>query len=207
MGKIIAIIDPPYGVSIVSKKTGMVGAGNLAKNKVYSEVIGDNTTETAKKCFDILAKITDRMIIFGGNYFLDFLPPSDGWLIWDKRVDMPSNNFADGEMMWCSFHTPVRIYHHLWNGMIRAGEKEDRVHPTQKPVKLIADIIKDFTNEDDIILDLFGGSGSTLIACEQTNRICYGMEIDPKYCDVIRKRYANFIKKGEEWIQSTPAVK
>lgn len=162
--------------------------------------MGDGDIDVARKAFDVLATITDRMIIFGGNYFLDFLPVSDGWLIWDKRGDSGiRNTFADGEMAWCSFHTPVRIYKQLWNGMIREGEHDKRVHPTQKPVRLLADIIKDFTDEDDIVLDLFGGSGSTLIACEQTNRTCYMMEIDEKYCDVIRKRYAKFIGKENEW--------
>lgn len=102
---------------------------------------------------------------------------------------MPSNNFADGEMAWCSFHTPVRIYHQLWNGMIREGEHEDRVHPTQKPVRMLSEILNDFTNEGDTILDVFGGSGSILIACEQTNRKCLMCEIDSHYCDVIINRW------------------
>jgi len=79
-------------------------------------------------------------------------------------------------------------------------------HPTQKPVALPAQAIKTTTNKDDIVLDLFGGSGSTLIACEQTNRICYMMELDPKYCDVIRKRYAKFIGNEEQWETTTPLI-
>lgn len=129
--------------------------------------------------------------MWGGNYFTNFLPFSDGWIIWDKRVDSPSNNFADGEMAWCSFHTRVRIYHHLWMGMIQEGEREKRVHPTQKPVKMISEVLKDYTKEKDSILDGFGGSGSTLIACEQLNRKCYMCELDPRYIDVIIKRYVN----------------
>ena len=105
------------------------------------------------------------------------------------------NNFADGELAWCSFHTPVRIYHQMWNGMIREGEKEKRVHPTQKAVRLLANIINDFSNDEETVLDLFGGSGSTLIACEQTNRRCLMMELDPKYCDVIIKRWETLTGK------------
>ena len=117
-------------------------------------------------------------------------------MIWDKRVDSGiRNTFADGEMAWCSFHTPVRIYHQLWNGMIREGEKEKRVHPTQKPIRMLCDILKDFSDENDDVLDLFGGSGSTLIACEQLNRNCYMMELDPKYVDVIIKRWEQFTGK------------
>ncbi len=181
--------DPPYGISVVGDN-GKVGADNLAKNGVYMPVKGDETTETTERFFGVCKELGfDKYIIWGGNYFVGFLPYSDGWVIWDKRGDMASNNFADGEMAWCSFHTPVRIYKQLWSGMIREGEHEKRVHPTQKPVGLIAEILKDFTKENDIILDCFGGSGSTLIACEQIDRQSYMIEYEAHYCDVIIKRW------------------
>lgn len=181
--------DPPYGISVVGDN-GKVGADNLAKNGVYMPVKGDETTETTKRFFEVCKELGfDKYIIWGGNYFVGFLPYSDGWVIWDKRGGMASNNFADGEMAWCSFHTPVRIYKQVWNGMIREGEREKRVHPTQKPVGLTAEILKDFTKENDIILDCFGGSGSTLIACEQIDRQCYMIEYEAHYCDVIIKRW------------------
>ena len=185
--------DAPYGISIVNDKTHKVGAGNLAKNKEYLQVKGDDTTDTAKNFYNSCISLgINNFILWGGNYFTDFLPFSPSWIIWDKRVDMNSNNFADGEMAWCSFKTPVRIYHQLWNGMIREGEREDRVHPTQKPIRMQTEILNDFTNENDNILDGFGGSGSTLIACEQTNRNCYMMEYEPHYIDVIIQRWENF---------------
>lgn len=188
----LVLTDPPYGINIVND-AGKVGAPNLAENRTYMEVKGDDTTETAQENYQACISLgIDNYIIFGGNYFTDFLPFSDGWLIWDKRVGMPSNNFADGEMAWCSFHTPLRIYRQLWNGMIREGESEDRVHPTQKPVRMLSDILKDFSSESDNILDCFGGSGSTLIACEQLNRNCYMMEYEPHYIDVIIDRWEQF---------------
>ena len=115
---------------------------------------------------------------------------------WDKRCESGiKNTFADAEMAWCSFHTPVRIYRQLWNGMIREGEHEKRVHPTQKPVRMLGEIIKDFSNENDDILDCFGGSGSTIIACEQTGRNCYMMEYEPHYIDVIIARWEQYTGK------------
>lgn len=190
----LVFTDPPYGINIVNEN-GKVGAENLAKNRTYSKVIADDTTDTAEAVYNTVSVLCDKIILWGGNYFTKFLPFSDGWIIWDKRIDMASNNFADGEMAWCSFHTPVRIYHQLWNGMIREGEHEDRVHPTQKPVRMLGDVLKDFSKEQDIILDVFGGSGSTLIACEQLNRKCFMSELDPKYCDVIVKRWENLTGK------------
>ena len=187
----LVFTDPPYGINIVNDN-GKVGADNLAENRTYSKVIADDTTETAERAYNVLSHITDKLIIWGGNYFLDFLPSSDGWLIWDKRINMTSNNFADGEMAWCSFHTPVRIYHQLWAGMIREGEHEDRVHPTQKPVRMLSEILRDFSKEHDAVLDVFGGSGSTLMACEQLNRKCFMCELDPHYCDVIINRWETF---------------
>lgn len=90
----------------------------------------------------------------------------------------------------------------VWN--VNRDGGSSYLHPTQKPVALPALAIKTFCKGD--VLDLFGGSGSTLIACEQTNRICYMMELDPKYCDVIRKRYAKFIGKEDSWEITTPAL-
>jgi DNA modification methylase len=179
--------DPPYGISIVGNN-GKVGGDNKAKNGVYSKVIADETTDTAKDFYNTcIALGMENFIIWGGNYFVDFLPFSASWIIWDKRGDMNSNNFADGEMAWCSFETRVRIYKQLWNGMIREGEKDKRVHPTQKPIKVLSDIITDQI-KGNLLFDGFLGSGSTMVAAHQLNRKCYGMELDPKYCQVIIDR-------------------
>jgi DNA modification methylase len=179
--------DPPYGIDIVGNN-GKVGGDNKAKNGVYSKVIADDTTDTAKEFYQTCQALGfENYIIWGGNYFTDFLPFSSSWIIWDKRGDMNSNNFADGEMAWCSFETRVRIYKQIWNGMIREGEKDKRVHPTQKPIKVLSDIINDQV-KGNLLFDGFLGSGSTMVAANQLNRKCYGMELDPKYCQVIVDR-------------------
>lgn len=193
----LVFTDPPYGINVVSAD-GTVGADDfgIAKKGKYKQVLADDTTKTAQKAYEVFSKFCDKKIIWGGNYFLSFLPLSDSWIIWDKRYESGiKNNFADAEMAWCSFHTPVRVYHQLWNGMIREGEHEKRVHPTQKPIKMLGEILKDFTKESDIILDCFGGSGSTLIACEQLKRKCRMMELDESYCDVIIQRWQKLTGK------------
>ena len=204
----LLLTDPPYGISVVSidKKVGgdkpfgskgKVGDGKKGKNKIldcneYAPIIGDDTTDTARASYDVAIICTENQIIFGGNYFTDFLQPSRCWIVWDKQN---TGNFADAELAWTSFDKGVRLYHFLWNGLCREGSREvegkTRVHPTQKPVGMLADILKDFSEENDSILDTFGGSGSTLIACEQLNRTCYMMELDPHYVDVIIERWQN----------------
>lgn len=199
----MVLTDPPYGINAVGDN-GEVGADfGVAKKGKYKPIIADDTTETAADAYNVLAALCDKLILWGGNYFADFLPSSDGWLVWDKRCDSGiKNTFADGELAWCSFHTPVRIYHQLWIGMIREGEHDKRVHPTQKPVRMLSEIIKDFSTERQSVLDVFGGSGSTLIACEQTGRQCFMCELDPHYCDVIIARYEKLTGKKAELIES-----
>ena len=189
--------DPPYGIDVVSgnkvggdKPFGNVGGNNIVKANEYMSIKGDDTTDTARLNYEIIKDISENQIIFGGNYFTDFLPPKACWCIWDKEN---TGNFADVEMAWTSFDKGAKLYKWLWNGLCRKGERsiegKSRVHPTQKPVGLIAEILKDFTKENDIILDCFGGSGSTLIACEQIDRQCYMIEYEAHYCDVIIKRW------------------
>ena len=198
----LVLTDPPYGISVVGEN-GKVGSDNLAKNGIYMPVKGDETTKTTEDFINVCKELGyEKQIIFGGNYFIKFLPFSDSWLIWDKRGDMASNNFADGEMAWCSFHTPVRIYKQVWSGMIKEGEHGKRVHPTQKPVKMLADILKDFSTENELVFDGFGGSGSVLIACEQTGRRCRMIEYEPYYCDIIRKRYTIWCKENNKPLTS-----
>jgi len=205
----LLLTDPPYGIDVVKgnkvggdKAFGKVGGGNIVKSKTYSAIIGDDTTDTARANYDVALTCTKKQIIFGGNYFTDFLPPSRCWIVWDKQN---TGNFADAELAWTSFDKGVKLYHFLWNGLCREGSREvegkTRVHPTQKPVGMLADILKDFSEENDSVLDCFGGSGSTLIACEQLNRKCYMCELDPKYVDVIIQRWENFTGQKAELVE------
>ena len=197
----LLLTDPPYGIDVVGKVDKATGKGQIGGGgKRYSPIVGDETTETAKKIYQLSQEIgIKKIILWGGNYFTDFLPPSPCWIIWDKRVETSSNNFADCEIAWTSFTSPARIYRQLWNGYTREGKRDveglKRVHPTQKPVGLFAFCINNYSATGGVILDLFLGSGTALIAAEQLGRICYGMEIDALFCDVICKRWQDFTGK------------
>lgn len=199
--------DPPYGINVVKNKK--VGGGGITKfkkntNKAamvqssdYCEIIGDDTTDTAKKFYETCLELNFKnIVIWGGNYFTDFLPPSRCWLAWDKEM---TGNFSQAEMAWTSFSKGgIKVFKFLWNGLSREGNRKDelskRVHPTQKPVGLFQNIFKRFDGFKSIY-DGFLGSGSTLIACEKTGQICYGIELDPHYCDVVIKRWEQFTGK------------
>ena len=190
--------DPPYGIKVVQgnkvggdKGFGSVGGNKIVKAKNYSQIIGDDTTDTAKEFYQTCISLgMENFIIWGGNYFTDFLAPSMCWIVWDKEN---TGNFADVELAWTSFDKGAKLYKWQWNGMIRKGDKniegKTRVHPTQKPVGLFGDIFNDF--QFKICFDGFLGSGSTMVASHQLKRKCYGMELDPKYCQVIIDRMKN----------------
>ena len=182
----LVFTDPPYGINVVQGDS--VGGGKLAKVNSYSKIIGDETTDTAKEFYQTCISLgMQNFIIWGGNYFTDFLAPSMCWIVWDKEN---TGNFADVELAWTSFDKAAKLYKWQWNGMIRKGDKSiegtTRVHPTQKPVGMFGEIFNDF--DFNICFDGFLGSGSTMVASHQLKRKCYGMELDPKYCQVIIDR-------------------
>ena len=192
--------DPPYGVRAV--KSGKVGADfGVARKGKYKEIANDETTDCAKSFYFVCKKLGFKnFILWGGNYFTDFLDPKNSWVVWNKRGSTDiKNTFADVELAWSDVGFPARIHNQLWNGMIRSGEKEKRVHPTQKPTNLCEfcfGLIKDCKS----VYDAFGGSGSTLIACEKTGRKCFMMELDPYYIDVIIARWEKMTGKKAELI-------
>jgi DNA modification methylase len=214
--------DPPYGISIVQgNKVGGGGAFGGKKNEIngakrievheFAPVIGDESADTAADAYNLCAALEIPVLIFwGGNHYADRLPSSSCWIVWDKEN---TGNFADAELAWTNQDTAVRIFKHMWNGMVKASERgESRVHPTQKPVALAEWCFEKYGKAKDAVLDLFGGSGSTLIACEKTGRKCFMMELDPIYCDVICLRYYNATGKiplredGKPWKSENDAA-
>ena len=192
--------DPPYGISIVGK-AGSVGVGKLAKVGVYAKVAGDASTDVAVSAIHIIKTLGAKVeVIWGGNYYSSHLKDSSCWIVWDKDN---TGNFADAELAWTNQETAVRIFKHTWNGMIKESERgEKRLHPTQKPVALAQWCIEIYGSECDSVIDLFGGAGLTLIACESMNKKSYTMELSPAYCDVIINRWKDYTGK-EAVLEST----
>lgn len=124
--------------------------------------------------------IAPLVCIWGGNYFADILPITNDWLIWHKRND--GLDFSECEMAWTNFGINCRHISHHWSG-------EEKLHITMKPLAVIGWAIGKAKKRAELIVDVFGGSGTTLIACEQMGRTCYTMEIDPHYCGVIIDRW------------------
>ena len=175
--------DPPYGMNAVSK------SGVLSKN-YDRDILGDDTNEVAIASFHLWE--ADVQFWFGANYYPECLPSSGCWVVWDKNNG--GSDQADAELCWTNQKGVVRIYK-------QASEKRNRVHPTQKPVELVEWCFERWQVET-LIADPFAGSGVSFITAEKTGRKCYGMELDPKYCDVIVKRWEDFTgKKAELWKQ------
>ena len=185
--------DPPYGISIVND-SGHVGDDKLAKVGVYAPIAGDDTIDVAIEAIQVIKTLNAKVeIIWGGNYYAQALENSSCWIVWDKEN---TGNFADAELAWTNQKTAVRIFKHMWNGMVKASENgQKRVHPTQKPVKLAEWCLDEYGEKCSTVLDLFCGSGSTLIACEAKKKTGYMMELSPHYCDVIVKRWMDFTGK------------
>ncbi|MFA5445789.1 MAG: DNA methyltransferase [Bacteroidales bacterium] len=197
----LLLTDPPYGINIVNTGRvgidapagfGKVGTRGMVKARTYHNIEGDDHPFDPRPFLDLAPVV----MLFGGNNFASRLPDSPAWLVWDKKAEKGAdhNNFSDVELVWTNLkQKSCPIYRHLWSGLLREGDRnvelKDRVHPTQKPVGLIAAILSDHSNPGALCLDPFLGSGTTLVACEQLGRTCYGMEISPQYCQVIIDRW------------------
>jgi hypothetical protein len=184
--------DPPYGIDYHANTEGSGTGLSATKRTLHDKIIGDEDIEIAVKAVEIILEhYSDASYVFwGANYYCSVLPNNYGWLFWDKCVDMPT--FSDGEFAFTNRGVKSSRFTHKWTGMLRDSEKGTaRLHPNQKPIALAEWCMKNY-GEPDLIMDLFLGAGSTLIAAEKTGRICYGMELDGKYCDVIVERWCKY---------------
>ena len=192
--------DPPYGMSLdtnYSKLPSHLKNGN----RDYSKIIGDNEDFTPSLITTIFDNFNNcnEIFIFGADYFAELLQDKNNgsWLVWDKRVEEKFDRMIGSafELCWSKNKHKREIIR--CNNTLYSGEQDaqNKVHPTQKPIKVITWILDKYSKENDLIVDIYGGSGSTLIACEQLNRNCYMMELDPHYIDVIIQRWEDFTGK------------
>ena len=203
----LLLTDPPYNMEMGGGgKTSELGKrGEKLKNSI--EHISDFDAKDIEYIFSIFDNIS-IYIFTSKNLVGDYLNYAKGWnfniLVWNKTNPAPLVNntflsdleyimfFYRGERVWNNGLKPFDIYSKCYTSSITEGSKDaGKIHPTMKPIQMLSNFIRLSSNENDIILDLFGGSGSTLIACEQLNRKCYMCELDPHYVDVIIQRYIN----------------
>lgn len=182
----LVLTDPPYGIGMSNLKR--LGNTNLGQPKIYEKKKWDNKIPS-KEIFKEIQRVSKHQIIFGGNYFIEHLTNSSCWVVWDKDN---SGNYADGELAWTNFKTALKIYKFRWNGMLQQdmANKEERHHPTQKPVELFKMILRDYAVKNDYktIYDPFMGSGTTAIACKSLGLDYIGSELDKDYFEIINKR-------------------
>jgi DNA modification methylase len=182
LGKVDAVVtDPPYGIGESNERN--LSRVQMAPPKDYGSFSWDSE-RVNPATIELMLKVSQHQVIFGGNYYTDQLPPSSSWVVWDK---MTSGDFADCEMAWTSHKRATRMFRYLWNGF-RKQLAEERYHPTQKPLALLLWIVENYTTPGATVLDPFMGSGTTGVACVKTGRNFIGIEIDKGYFDIAQRR-------------------
>lgn len=196
----LCIADPPYGIGIQTMNFTTSGAKrpsrkSAAKRRDYT-LTGDWDKKPGKETFDEMRRVSRRQIIWGGNYFTDYLPPSKSFVVWDKRCDDAlTNDFADCEYAWLSNGMGVaRVYRFLWSGMLQGDmkNKQERIHATEKPIALYRWLLQHYAKEGDKILDPFLGSGSSRIAAYELGFDFVGFEINKDFVNKQEERFQKF---------------
>ena len=211
--------DPPYGMkldtdfSTIKGSMKSIGKKNHTEGNKYEKVIGDNEDfkpELISTFFENFGYCKE-IFLFGADYFAELLPDkNDGsWLVWDKRKESQADAIgSEFELIWSKTKHKRRMLRHDWFGFLSSqngADARNRVHPTQKPITLLADILEQWGGGCQNVIDLYGGSGSTLMACEQLDKNCFMIELDPHYIDVIIARWENYT--GEKAILINEGIK
>ena len=188
----LAIVDPVYGGvtqgGYMTNNFGQrIGSGKAASKGYHAELW--RQPKTPPEYFKELLRVSKNQIIWGGNYFAENLPASQGWVVWDKQHPC-ERSFADGELAWTSFNRALRIFRFMWDGLLQGNmkEKENRIHPTQKPIALYKWLLTKYAKEGDKILDTHVGSASSLIACHDLHFDFIGFELDETYYKAAKER-------------------
>ena len=181
----LAIVDPPYGI----KRLKSGGMPKSSRFKKWERKDWDDTIPN-KEYFNELFRVSKNQIIWGGNYFVENLFNSQGWVFWFKQTGM---TFADGELAWTSFDRATRCFKFPMGGGI------GKIHPTQKPVKLYDWLLHNYSEKGQKILDTHLGSGSIAIACHYYGVDLVGIEIDEEYYNKAKQRIEDLTKQETLW--------
>ena len=201
--------DPPYGMNLDTDYSKLKGTDKSpnAKGYKWDKVIGDDKEFDFLTCYALFEYVKEQFW-WGADYYFNQLPIGGGLFVWQKRDKADSEMIGnDFEICWSKQRHKKATFWKRWVGFDSIEKGEKRVHPTQKPIDLASWFIKDWSLENNVIIDLFLGSGSTMVASHQLKRKCYGMELDPKYCQVIIDRMLKLdpsleIKRnGEKYIR------
>jgi len=194
----LAIVDPPYGIgadkaqnNAAMQRIKAEGKSKAGRGwKLYADTDWDNEIPTIEY-WEQLFRVSKNQIVWGGNYFTEYLPPSMGWIMWDKG--QRDFSLADGELAWTSFNKALRIFEmSRGKALAKNNEQGGRFHPTQKPEMLYSWILQNYAKQGDLILDTHLGSGSSRIAAYKGGFNFIGFEIDPEYYEKQEKRFNDF---------------
>lgn len=195
----LAVVDPPYGIG--ESGSNNKSRGLLAKSKDYKPFAGNDLEPPSEQYFVELMRVSKNQIIWGANHFISRIPyDSSCWVVWDK--DNGETDFADCELAWASFKTSVRRFKFKWQGMLQGDmkNKEERIHPTQKPITLYDWIFEKYAKKGDKILDTHLGSQSIRIAAYKAGLDFVGAELDKEYFEQGNKRFEDFKIQFEQEI-------
>ena len=179
----LAIVDPPYGnidaIGLIDNKKGKQ-ATKRTNYKLFDNIAPDN------EYYIELARVSKNQIVWGGN----FLGLCGGVIVWQKN----GTAFGEAEVAICSTHKSVKVFEYTWNGMIQQNmkDKENRIHPTQKPVALYRWLLQNYAKPNDKILDTHLGSGSSRIAADMEGFDFTGYELDKDYFEASVKRFEEY---------------
>lgn len=178
----LCLTDPPYGIGENAYRVKSRTKQGICTD--YGDFSWDDQPVDRLLLQNVIGRALES-IVWGGNYF--WMTPSRGWLVWDKQN---SGDFADCELAWTNIKTSVRIFRHMWNGMLRASENHcSRVHPTQKPIALMKWCLS-FAPDAKTVIDPFMGSGSVLVAAKHRGMTAVGIDQEERYCEIAAKRLA-----------------
>ena len=177
----LILTDPPYGISCDGGSYGLGVKPKEITKKNWDDKIPE------KIYFDEMFRVSKNQIIFGGNYFTEYLKPTKAWIVWDKIGNLKlENNFSQCELIWTSFRAVTKKLTFIQQGFINddKNENKNRFHPTQKPLKLFEMILRDYKQSCGggvLIADFFSGSGTTAVACHNLGLDFIAVEKDEEY--------------------------